>query len=71
MTEYGSKVPTILMFKPTDFELVPEDKLEEWEEHLREDVGLDNVVLSPQRSGARGTTSRSGRPPAKDDCDVQ
>lgn len=63
-------LPTILMFKPTEFEVVPDDKLEEWEQHLREDVGLDLVTLAADRRG-RGTTSRSGRPPEKDDCDVQ
>jgi hypothetical protein len=58
------KVPTILMFQPTEFELVESDKLQEFEENLRNDVGLNNFDL---RAVGGGTTCRCPR--QKDDCD--
>ena len=59
------KVPTILMFQPTEFELVESDKHQEFEESLRNDVGLKNNLDLKAVGG--GTTCRCPR--QKDDCD--
>jgi hypothetical protein len=58
------KVPTILMFQPTEFELVESDKLQEFEESLKNDVGLRNFNFDKALGG--GTTCKC---PRKDDCD--
>ena len=63
-SEPAEKVPTILMFQPTEFELVESDKLQEFEESLRNDVGLNNLDL---KAVGGGTTCRCPR--QKDDCD--
>lgn len=35
-----ANVPTVLMFKPTEFEVVPQERMGEWETTLRKQVGL-------------------------------
>jgi hypothetical protein len=57
-------VPTILMFQPTEFELVESDKVQEFEESLKNDVGLNNFEL---KAANGGTTCRCPR--RRDDCD--
>ena len=38
-----ANVPTVLMFQPTQFEIVPPEKVSEWEATLQERVGLQPV----------------------------
>ncbi|MFF6803552.1 hypothetical protein [Streptomyces sp. NPDC012616] len=63
--EPTEKLPTILMFQPTRFEIVEGDRLKEWEEHLRDHVGLS---VTPQGAQVRGNPSICFCPYA-DDCD--
>jgi len=45
-----ANVPTVLMFKPTQFEAVPPERLKEWETTMQERVGL-----APSPDLRRGT----------------
>ncbi|MGW6842560.1 hypothetical protein [Streptomyces sp. NPDC054958] len=62
--EPQGKHPTVLMFQPTRFEVVEGDQLREWEQHLREDVGLQDVVIS---GGTRTISYADGH---RNDVDV-
>ena len=61
-------IPAVFMFQPTEFEDVPVDRLDEWENDLRESVGLDLEDAALKPGGATRSTSKS---PKKDDCDLQ
>lgn len=63
------KLPTILMFQPTRFEIVESDRLTEWEEHLRRDVGLDGLALVEGIKQRTVTVCLCGNPERRDDCD--
>jgi hypothetical protein len=52
------------MFQPTRFEVVEGDQLKEWEQHLREDVGLQGIVIS---GGTRTISYADGH---RNDVDV-
>jgi hypothetical protein len=68
--EPQDKRPTVLMFQPTRFEVVEGEQLKEWEQHLREDVGLQGATLSQDAFDARtGCVSLCGTPERRDDCD--
>ncbi|MFF6803550.1 hypothetical protein [Streptomyces sp. NPDC012616] len=52
--------PTVLMFQPKRFEVAEGDRLREWEEHLRKDVGLHDVDVNPQATGIRTISYANG-----------
>lgn len=57
--------PTVLMFKPKEFKLVPPEMIGEWEKAMRTEVGL-----ATWRSGIMGTeTFCNCGPNDWDDCD--
>ena len=55
--------PAIFMFRPTTFTYVTPDRVKEWENLMRERVGL-----APNMTDIQGGTSISGCPD-EDDCD--
>ncbi|MFE7650195.1 hypothetical protein [Streptomyces phaeoluteigriseus] len=65
-TSQPQATPAVFMFQPTEFEDVPVERLDEWEQDLREYVGLD-LESATLRNGVSRSTSRS---PKKDDCDT-
>ena len=62
------RYPTIFMFRPTSVELVPPDKLIQWEQAMRERVGLD-VRRGNPRGTESYTKSPTDYPGGWDDCD--
>jgi hypothetical protein len=65
MTNAASKVslfPVSFMFQPTEYEVVPSDRLQEWEQDLQAKVGL----LPGIRPAGAGTWSGCR---TFDDCD--
>lgn len=67
----GGKLPLIFMFQPTEFEVVPGDKLAEWEERMRTQVGLGRFAeLKNREDYVSGFETTSLCPGAgADDCD--
>ena len=43
-------VPMIFMFQPCEFQVVKPDKVHEWEEMMRNNVGLDKLAELRKRS---------------------
>lgn len=64
--EPNEKIPTVFMFQPTKYVILEGDRLQEWEKHMREDVGLNGQLTT----GATGCVSLCGtKPERRDDCD--
>ena len=59
--------PVVFMFQPTRFEIVPNERLEEWEKLLRQNVGL-HADLDLASLHETGTCCVSCCPDC-DDCD--
>ncbi len=62
----GSK-PTVFMWQPTRFELVPSDRLHEWEQQIRDLVGLP--ISSIRQEGGSATWSATSPDECMDDSD--
>lgn len=62
----ASVVPVIWPFRTTWMEHVAPDELEEWEEAMREHVG---IPMNARPAAKPGCATRSGSPGGWDDCD--
>ena len=61
--------PVILMFQPTDYEVVTPDRLQEWQDDLAENVGLRGLGDLDPQFASTGTWAHCGfKEP--DYCDV-
>ena len=45
-------LPTVFMFRPTEYVLVPSDKLQRWEEDLKTEIGVMRVDKASIRNGS-------------------
>jgi hypothetical protein len=52
--------PVILMFQPTEYEIVTGDRLQEWEEDLAESVGLRGLGDLDPSTFRTGTYAQCG-----------
>jgi hypothetical protein len=58
------KEPVVFMFQPTEYEVVPPERLSEWERLMRTEVGFpaEAVKALSQQAGLLGTMSyRNGQ----------
>jgi hypothetical protein len=61
-------MPVVFMFQPTRFRVIPPDRLSEWEELMKNRVGIPAIIGGfPAGGGATGTVSDC---PDADDCDA-
>ena len=66
MSEYSKKQPAVFMFQPTKFETVTGERIKQWEQLMREKVGLRGVT----GGFADGGSCTVCNCPDADDCDV-
>lgn len=59
--------PTVFMWQPIRFELVPSERLHEWETLIREEIGLP--VAAVRRGGGSATLSATLPDDCMDDSD--
>lgn len=66
MVEHSKKQPVVFMFQPSRFETVTGERIKEWEQLMRDKVGL------PKLAGgfADGGSCTVCNCPDADDCDV-
>ena len=55
----ASDQPVVFMFQPTHYEVVPPERLSEWEEAMRTKVGFPARVVQAMAAGGTGTFSLS------------
>ena len=63
----NSKAPVVFMHQPSRFDLVPTDKLHEWEQRVRDDVGLP--VEFARNGGGSECLSATLPNDCMEDCD--
>jgi len=56
----GPKRPVVFMFQPTHYEIVPPERLKEWERDMRKRVGLPAELVASMM--AAGGETNSGCP---------
>lgn len=58
-----SKQPVVFMFQPTEYEVVPPERLSEWEDLMRKEVGFpaDAVKALAQARGIATLSFRNGQ----------
>ena len=62
--------PTIFMWQISRFMLVPQDRLTEWERHIREQVGLPLTGIGPLQGASIATLSATLPNDCMDDSDM-
>jgi len=53
----GPKQPVVFMFQPTEYEVVPPERLKEWEEAMRRRVGFPPELVNRMVGGGSETES--------------
>jgi hypothetical protein len=61
--------PVVLMFRPTHYVIVPREKLQAWEELLRNEVGVVRTEAEKARNTSETICMCGGEGHGYDDCD--
>ena len=64
-------MPAVFMFQPTEYEIVPNERLAEWEENMRKYAGIkpETAALKDKHGNPVPSIASISFCPGSDDCD--